>query len=85
MQLKASTRYYGKHDIEYILGNLDYVESQLAALKGNKIRNPRGLFMDALVKDYRTKGFCRINRTNAYVGRAARPGLKTGRIYPASA
>lgn len=42
-----------KYDIEYILGNLDYVESQLVT--PNKIRNPMGFFMDALIKDYRTK------------------------------
>ena len=44
-----------KHDIEYILGNLDYVESQLVAPSGKEIRNPMGFFMDALAKDYRTK------------------------------
>lgn len=44
-----------KHETEYILGNLDYVESQLTRPGGNKIRNPMGLFIDALAKDYRTK------------------------------
>jgi hypothetical protein len=44
-----------KHEIEYILGNLDYVESQLIAPSGKEIRNPMGFFMDALAKDYRTK------------------------------
>lgn len=43
-----------KHEMEYILGNLDYVESQLL-IPGCKVRNPMGFFMDALQKDYRTK------------------------------
>jgi hypothetical protein len=44
-----------KHDCEYILGNLDYVENQLLSPSGKEIRNPMGYFMDALAKDYRTK------------------------------
>ena len=52
---KVALNIIEKHDIEYILGNLDYVESQLVATSGKEIRNPMGFFMDALAKDYRTK------------------------------
>lgn len=52
---KAALDIIEKHDVEYILGNLDYVESQLTGPGGNKIRNPMGFFMDSLSKDYRTK------------------------------
>ncbi len=52
---KAALDIIEKHDIEYILGNLDYVESQLITPGVKKIRNPMGFFMDALAKDYRTK------------------------------
>ena len=52
---KVALNIIEKYDIEYILGNLDYVESQLVATSGKEIRNPMGFFMDALAKDYRTK------------------------------
>jgi len=52
---KVALNIIEKHDIEYILGNLDYVESQLVATSGKEIRNPMGFFMDALAKDYRTQ------------------------------
>jgi plasmid replication initiation protein len=52
---KAALDIIEKYDIEYILGNLDYVESQLIASGEKKIRNPMGFFIDALAKDYRTK------------------------------